>query len=199
MSMAWRCSVRISRLRRTTPIRARKEMLIEIDDAATGNKDSNWNVLAGSLRGDIRRVDYLAFPASQIAFGGYFGRYWRRLAQSGLAAIDLSSGQANSWDPEPTHSSRSRSPTAGNTVYVSDASEGCHLNNSGSMTIGGQTGHYIAAVDGTTGVATAWDPEPDGPGVLAMLPHGNRRCTWVVHLPTCRRYRIEPACVCCPG
>src|SRR5262249_2227768 len=75
-----------------------------------------------------------------------------------LAALDISTGKVTSWNPTPSgtiagsgHTYIKALAVASNTVYVS-----------GSFTnIADQPRNGLAALDATTGNATAWDPNPD--------------------------------------
>jgi predicted small secreted protein len=71
-----------------------------------------------------------------------------------IAALDATTGNATAWNPNPENPLPEYHPlvldlaVSGTTVYA------C-----GRFTsIGGQTRHYIAALDATTGNATAWNP-----------------------------------------
>jgi hypothetical protein len=67
-----------------------------------------------------------------------------------LAALDIGTGQATSWNPRA------------NDIVEPLAVSGTSLYVGGLFTrIGGQTRNRIAALDTTTGLATAWNPDAD--------------------------------------
>jgi len=93
---------------------------------------------------------------SFIAIGGQM--------RSGLAAIDPASGFATAWNPSPGPAFTYVNAIVpyGNTVYVGGS----------FSTVGGSDRASLAALDGTTGQATAWDPGADGPVNALVLAGG---------------------------
>jgi hypothetical protein len=83
---------------------------------------------------------------------------WRH----GLAALDLTTGRATSWDPNPDEAYVLSLATSGNTVYV-----GGSFSN-----VGGQPRANLAAIDARDGTATPWNPAPNG-GVVELVAHGS--------------------------
>jgi len=88
-----------------------------------------------------------------------------------LAEIDINTGLATAWDPNPNaYSYISDLAVHGATVYVG-----------GYFTsVGGQSRNNIAALDATTGLATSWNPDLKGdfanympPGVSAIVTQGS--------------------------
>jgi putative cell wall-binding protein len=71
-------------------------------------------------------------------------------ARNRLAALDLTTGLATSWDPAPNNAVQSV-VRDGDTVYAGGL----------FTSIGGQTRNFLAALDATTGLATSWNPQPD--------------------------------------
>ncbi len=115
-------------------------------DVATGAPTA-WNP---RVYDDVRA---LAIDGSTLYAGGLFagaGGEQRR----GLAAIDAATGAITSWDPSVSGSTSivNDLEVVGNVVYAG-----------GNFTaVGGSTRNYIAAIDRTTGVATAWNPNANG-------------------------------------
>lgn len=69
-------------------------------------------------------------------------------ARATLAALDVTTAAATSWDPNPMNGPVTAMRISGSTMYV-----GGKFN-----TIGGQVRYNLAALDLATGLATAWDP-----------------------------------------
>jgi hypothetical protein len=128
-------------------------------DATTGALTSWDPDVEGGL------VDALVVNGSNLYVGGQFtsiGGQPRKL----LAAVDLASGVPTSWDPngggvfQPTDNVFSMA-VSGSTVYAG-----------GQFTsAGGQPRNDLAALDISTGAATAWDPNADE-RVFAIVPNG---------------------------
>jgi len=116
-------------------------------DAATGLATA-WN--ASGSAPDV--VLAMAVSGSTVYVGGTFSTLGGQTRHN-LAALDAGTGLATAWNPDPTH---------GGTNWFVDALavNGSTVNTGGSfLTIGGQTRTNLAAVDASTGLATAWDPE----------------------------------------
>jgi len=118
-------------------------------------------------------VGTLAVSGSTVYAGGNFIMIGGQ-AHNNLAAVDASTGIPTAWNPNPTGGVGYFGTTvnsfiiSGNTVYVG----GCFTS------IGGQTRNNLAAIDATTGAATAWDPNLTGgdvlgPGIYALAISGN--------------------------
>jgi hypothetical protein len=81
-----------------------------------------------------------------------------------IAALDQTTGQATTWDPN-----------ADDSVYTLAVSGGTVYAGGPFVSIGGQTRNHIAALDQTTGQATTWDPNADN-DVHALAVSGNTVC-----------------------
>jgi hypothetical protein len=123
-------------------------------DAATGaatSWDPNPNIAYGP-------VDALAVSGQTVFAGGDF-TFIGGEARNHLAALDATTGQATSWDPDVQGDRYGPGEVyaltvTGQTVYVG-----------GRFTsVGGRTQNAIAAVDATTGQAASWNPNVQGPG-----------------------------------
>jgi hypothetical protein len=68
-----------------------------------------------------------------------------------LAAVDATTGTATGWDPNANNTVNALA-VSGSTVYIGGDFSGANSIN------GTQTRNRLAAVDATTGTATAWDP-----------------------------------------
>lgn len=115
-------------------------------DATTGNTTA-WDPNAN------QSVYSIATSRGTVYVGGLFtfvGSEFR----NGIAALDSATGNATSWNPSaggivyPTVTSLA---VGGNTIYAAGR----------FYSIGGQSRHLLAALDATTGNATAWNPNPD--------------------------------------
>ncbi len=109
-------------------------------------------------RADTRSVvDAIATIGNTIYLGGPFEQV-NGESRNGLAAVDGTTGALLPWDPSPSGPREDTYSTSihalvshGNTVFVG-----------GDFTrIGGQFHASLAALDGTTGSALDWDPNPD--------------------------------------
>ncbi|MGA2507122.1 MAG: hypothetical protein ABSF80_06580 [Chitinispirillaceae bacterium] len=126
-------------------------------DAATGNATA-WNPNAGGS------VDALAVSETTVYAGGGFDTIGGQ-PRNYIAALDAATGTATTWNPNASGGYYSSSVLAlavsGTTVYAG-----------GDFTsIGGATRNYIAALDATTGTATAWNPNA-GLSVYALAVSG---------------------------
>jgi len=127
-------------------------------DAATGNA-TDWNPNPNGIS-----VSALTVSGSTVYAGGDFTNIGGQ-ERNGIAALDPSTGLATAWDPKANNfppSSVGALAVSGSTVYAG-----------GFFTsIGGQDRNRIAALDATTGVATAWNPNPNG-GVGTLVVSGS--------------------------
>jgi Secretion system C-terminal sorting domain/Domain of unknown function (DUF5122) beta-propeller len=116
---------------------------------ADGTVDPNWdpNPIGPNELHLPTTVYAMVVSGSTVYVGGSFtsiGGQQRRC----LAALEASTGQATSWNPNASHTVRALA-IKGETVYA-----GGDFNN-----IGGQSRVFLGAVDITTGKATSWNPE----------------------------------------
>lgn len=98
------------------------------------------------------RIEKLTVAGGIVYVGGLFTTIGGQ-ARKNLAAIDASTGVVTAWNPtvDGTNSSVQDIDVSGSLVYVS-----------GFFTVaGGQSRRSIAALDITTGNATAWNPNPN--------------------------------------
>ena len=126
-------------------------------DAATGLA-SAWNPNALP---DYASVLSLAVDGGHVYASGSFIAIGGQM-RSGLAALDPATGIATTWDPSPgpMFTNVYAIVPAGNTVYVGGS----------FTTMGGVDRASLAALDASTGQATAWDPGADGPvNALALV------------------------------
>jgi trimeric autotransporter adhesin len=122
--------------------------------ATAWNPDANARVLA------------LAASGSTVYLGGAFNganSINGSLTRNYVAAVDSTTGTATAWNPNATSEVLALAVSA-NTVYI-----GGYFN--GANSIAGVSRNRAAAVDATTGVATAWDPNLDAE-VNAIVPDG---------------------------
>jgi hypothetical protein len=103
-------------------------------------------------------VQKLSVSRGTVYAAGYFhvigGKH-----RDELAAIDADTGEVTSWNPKPKYSSGNPAP-----VYALDASGGKVYAGGEFETIGGRSRAGIAALDGQTGKATSFNPNPGGSG-----------------------------------
>ena len=118
-------------------------------DLNTGNLTSYIGNV--SYNSGTPRINAMAISGNTIYVGGQFNYVGTGAAlRYSLAAIDLTTGVATSWDPYP-YGNVNALNVYGNTVYV--AGNFWH--------IGGQDRNYLAAINATDGTATDWNPNPD--------------------------------------
>ena len=128
-------------------------------DATTGTATA-WDPGADGA------VYALAVSGGTIVAGGAFAHIGGQ-ARGHLAALDAATGLATAWNPNalPDYSTVLCVAVAGDRVYASGS----------FIAIGGQMRSGLAAIDPSSGLATAWDPSP-GPmfsNVYAIVPAGN--------------------------
>ena len=117
-----------------------------------------WNPNVGGL-GIVQPVVFaIASSQNSIFLGGVFGSAGTS-NRVNLAAIDATTGLATAWDAREVATGQSGIP---NVQVASLGIYGNALYAGGLLgTIGGQSRPYAAALDLTTGDATAWDPKPN--------------------------------------
>ena len=118
---------------------------------ANGTVDPTWNPAPDD------RVSVIAVSGSTVYVGGDFEHIGGK-ARDRLAALDVTTGAATEWDPNPDRGGVTAITVADSTVYVGGSFE----------RIGGADRHGLAAVDAQTGHVTGWNPNPDGYSVDAI-------------------------------
>ncbi len=118
-------------------------------DAVTGNATA-WNPNPTGA-GDVR-IREIAVAAGTVYVTGEFTAIGGQ-ARTNLAALDAATGNATAWNPGVTPSNASFSAL--------DASAGAVYLGGNFTSAGGATRSFLAALDPTTGAATAWNPSPD--------------------------------------
>ncbi|MBN2027247.1 MAG: PQQ-binding-like beta-propeller repeat protein [Actinobacteria bacterium] len=111
-----------------------------------GSLDSAWDPdIDGPVYG-------IAAGGGNVYICGYFDNVGGQ-PRNYLAALNASTGAVTGWDPDPDYFDPYYSDLAfdGGVVYVG----------SNFSYIGGQNRNNLAALDATTGAATAWDPDPN--------------------------------------
>jgi hypothetical protein len=123
--------------------------------AADGNPTS-WDPEPTSTPDPtVSEVDALVVSGSTVYVGGFFDHIGQSssVARGSVAAVSASTGDPTGWNPNPD-SGVNFIALSGSTVYLS-----------GDFTHIGQTTrvarNFGAAVDATTGEATAWNPDPN--------------------------------------
>ena len=119
-------------------------------------------------------VRALAVSGSTVYAGGGFTRIGGRVRQK-LAALDSRTGATTAWDPHPTVSGADlQVATNDNTVRVLAVSGSTVYAGGVFSRVGGRVRHNLAALDASTGAATAWNPKAHGGlgGVHALAVSG---------------------------
>jgi hypothetical protein len=129
---------------------------------ADGTVDPNWDPNpSGTIANDplafynSMRIYAIVVSGSTVYVGGNFTSIGGQ-QKHGIAALEVSTGQATSWNPNASGIVRAVA-IKDTTVYAGGAFE----------SIGGQSRKYLAAINIATGNATAWNPVLDK-GVTAI-------------------------------
>lgn len=116
---------------------------------------------------DIGAVDVLALSSTTLYVGGRFS-FANGEARERAAAFDVSTGQLTAWNPDPYMGYPGEGmvmslAVSGSNVYIGGWFDHC----------GGESRQGVAAVDATTGLATAWNPNASENGTFSrIIPHG---------------------------
>src|SRR5207249_661098 len=111
-------------------------------------------------------VHALALSVGTLYVGGQFNTIAGQ-SRSKIAALDVATGQATAWDPKAT------GYLYRFTVVYALSVQGDAVYVGGEFThVGGQARSCLAAVDGRTGQALNWNPNPDQ-RVTAVTLKGN--------------------------
>jgi hypothetical protein len=117
-------------------------------DATSGSLNA-WNPIAGDGKTTSQYVNSIDISGNTVYIGGVFNLI-NGTARTHLAAVDATTGALATWAPEVNGSYITKLLVAGNTVYVLGDFP---------KSIGGAYRPYgIAALDATSGLATAWNP-----------------------------------------
>jgi trimeric autotransporter adhesin len=132
-------------------------------DATTGNVTS-WDPNANGI------VQSLFVSGTTVYAGGVFYIIGGQ-SRSCIAALDATTGKATSWNPNAY--GPPQGPGLPYFIYVSSlAVSGATVYAGGEFTtIGGQSRKGIAALDATTGNATAWNPNANY-GIFSLVVSG---------------------------
>jgi hypothetical protein len=115
---------------------------------ADGSLDLAFDPATGTVQPSIFEF---AVSGSNVYIAGGFTEMGGQ-PRNNLAAVDIVTGIATSWNPNAAGAVRSIS-LAGSTLYAGGD----------FLTMGALTRHYAAALDTTSGIANAWDPNADSP------------------------------------
>jgi hypothetical protein len=117
-------------------------------DATSGALNA-WNPIAGDGKTTSQYVNTLDISGNTVYIGGTFNQI-NGTARTHLAAVDATTGALAAWAPEVNGSYITKLIVKSNTVYVLGDFP---------KSIGGAYRPYgIAALDATSGLATAWNP-----------------------------------------
>jgi hypothetical protein len=119
-----------------------------------GDLDTSW-APDPDPDGPHGSVYALAVSGSSVYVGGDFSSIGGQ-PRASIAALDAATGNATAWNPHPSAVNSGgiyAIAVTGSMVYVGGE----------FLSIGGQSRNGLAALDGTTGNATAWDPKPIEP------------------------------------
>lgn len=125
-----------------------------------------WNPEAS---GGGSTVTTIAVSGSTLYLGGNFTEIGGQL-RNGLAALDTTTATATPWNPDPNVTSATSGFALGQQVDTV-AAVGSQVLAGGSFTsVGGVARKDLAAIDTTTGEATAWNPDVEPAFPLMTLP-----------------------------
>ncbi|MBI5709508.1 MAG: PQQ-binding-like beta-propeller repeat protein [Candidatus Eisenbacteria bacterium] len=113
-----------------------------------------------------KQVHALGLSGETLYVGGQFDTIAGQ-PRGLIAAVDIPTGQATSWNPGATgnlygYPAVSALALRGDTIYIGG----------NFLSIGGLSRHYLAALHALTGQALAWNPNPDQP-VNVITLHGS--------------------------
>jgi Calx-beta domain-containing protein/beta-propeller uncharacterized protein DUF5122 len=117
---------------------------------ATSGLATAWNPNANST------VYAMALSGTTLYEGGAFTTVGGQ-PRNYIAALSATTGLATVWNPNSIAPVTALA-VGGGTIYA-----GGLFRAIGGQSIGGQSRDFLAAVDGTTGLATAWNPSPNYP------------------------------------
>lgn len=129
-----------------------------------------WNPTIAGIAGEPDPTLFIASLAlgdSSAYVSGHFAAVGGQ-ARGGVAELDLDTGAATAWNPNPL------SPGASSSPYIfSVAEDEGYVYVAGRFTaMGGQTRFNAAAIDVETGTASNWDPRPNGDVLCLALSGG---------------------------
>jgi len=117
---------------------------------------TSWNPNASGCSGSthcVTRISALAVSGSIVYAGGEFTNIGGQ-QRSNIAALDVSTGAATSWNPGTGTSA----PLTSFGVSALAVSGGIVYAGGSFTAIGGVERNHIAALDASTGLATSWNP-----------------------------------------
>ena len=135
---------------------------------ADGRVDRAWNPHANGV------VSALAVAGSTVYVGGNFTSVGGQ-ARNNLAGLNIRTGAASAFDPNPTLGRDAEEATTNGSVRALVVS-GSTMYVGGNLTsVGGQARDNLAAIDARTGVVAAWDPKARGGlgGIRALAVSGS--------------------------
>lgn len=125
---------------------------------------TGWNANCANVTG--QEVETIAVTNSAIYAGGNF-TYIGDSLRAYIAALDPVTGHATYWNP-------GQNDPIGSGAVISLAVSGSDIYAGGNFTfIGGQYRNHIAAIDTSTGLATAWNPGVTGTNVSSLSISGS--------------------------
>ena len=120
--------------------------------------DTTWNpnVVGTSSVGNT--VDVIAVYNGSVYFGGHFTEV-AGAPRNALAAVDEETGTLKVWNPNLTGDASSSNGSVNSLIVENDTLYiGGYF-----IAVGGQPRSNLGAVDFVNGIATSWNPNPDGP------------------------------------
>jgi len=111
-------------------------------DGSTGVV-SSWNPTVDGINSSVQNI---VVSGSLVYVSGFFTSAGGASRRS-LAALDISTGSATAWNPDPNSTVRAIELT-GSTMYIGGS----------FTTVGGTLREYLAEVSTSTGALTSWDP-----------------------------------------
>lgn len=121
-------------------------------NAVTG-LSTTWNPSPGPAGSQILSI---AVAGNLVYTGGFFTSIGGQ-SRNRIAALDMSTGAATSWNPNSSHNVRSVS-IGSNSIFAGGD----------FTTIGGQSRNFLAALDLVSGASSSWNPNPFG-GVATVF------------------------------
>jgi hypothetical protein len=135
---------------------------------ATSGSATEWNPSVHVSAPSAAEVDALVVSGGTVYAGGVFDSIGGQ-PRNNLAALDVNTGAATAWDPNV------QGPGGYATVRTLMANGGTIYAGGDFTVVGGQPRNNIAAIDATTGAATAWNPDANST-VYALAMKGSEIC-----------------------
>lgn len=108
---------------------------------------TNWNPTVDGINSSVQTIKV----AGGVVYAGGFFTSAGGQSRRSIAALDITTGTATAWNPNPSSGVVRTIELTGSTLFMGGT----------FTTVGGTLREYLAEVDLTTGALTSWDPNFD--------------------------------------